>query len=594
MELRVKFGKSVGLIVFSFLFGPSNSFAQFWNAPVKNVFPPPYCTVSPLYPGDSFDQVKTPGKIRSNGQCTMLVGSELKEFRLANLPSPWSLKIKTSQYPDEFKVNPPITLQNDTSPKDELGISEREWIELDEMNLMRKLLQPEVFSKIKPLYEAKNPKALMAVATFLTEDFGPIQILHFTQPRGDDPFLFSKGSSVFFIDMGFKENYKSRDKNDLMRESVALAVGKLPFPRAKWIAYLLDYEILDPARNMKLVDAVRAGVYQAAGLAQETLDRNTMSCKDSRFRDVEDDLRGSNLSSQEIVEIAFQKNYYDIAYKQAYTGSYANHFECYKANYQESIPILNRLVEKNYLPALRLLAEMNYFGYGMASNPAKAANLMSKVYQSSKSEDDLSTFNHYNKLAGASLQKMAIDGEITDKPDVLPNNSTIKAVAIRELQDAYKIMNPLGNWFDSMQNAATWDEANGSLTSKYGNPENFGLYQKFTYNISNSKCKKTKANNPKITCEYYLGIIVDAQFGYTTIADNKALPLVKKSYEFKFLDGKWRSPDMKADIIANSKTIKVNNSGSGKNSLCSSLQAGVMAAGGSSTEKGIDPNAWGC
>lgn len=232
---------------------------------------------------------------------------------------------------------------------------------------------------------------------------------------------------------------------------------------------------------------------------------------------------------------------------------------------------------KNYREALRLANEIETDGGGPI-NP----NLMAQIRAGAVEETRL----------------RAAIGEVTDDPAKAPNAATIRAVTLRELRfvmNRYSGMSLMGLFGNPPYES--WNYDNGSFQFETQNPNDmFRVYYRTDFSISGATCKPAPGVARAYDCSYGMSATLDYRIGRTTLYNGSSGQAARQSHRFVFVDGQWRSESLRAAVMASMQTNGIGATGAGGrgNGLCKSLYAGVVAAGGQTTSKGLDPTTWGC
>jgi hypothetical protein len=88
---------------------------------------------------------------------------------------------------------------------------------------------------------------------------------------------------------------------------------------------------------------------------------------------------------------------------------------------------------------------------------------------------------------------------------------------------------------------------------------------------------------------------MDYRIGKVTLVNATGGTPRQQKHRFEFVGGEWRSLSLRAEMMANMPANGIGaTGGKSNNGLCKSLYAGVVAVGGKSTDKSLDPNTWGC
>ena len=188
-------------------------------------------------------------------------------------------------------------------------------------------------------------------------------------------------------------------------------------------------------------------------------------------------------------------------------------------------------------------------------------------------------------------------GDVTDDPSRPPNPATIRAVVMREQRWILNNFSGI-SFMDLLGNAPTqsWNFDDGSFLFESPNPgDMFAIYYRTDYFIGGATCKAVAGVASSYDCSFTMSGSMDYRIGKVTLVNATGGTPRQQKHRFEFVGGEWRSLSLRAEMMANMPANGIGaTGGKSNNGLCKSLYAGVVAVGGKSTDKSLDPNTWGC
>jgi len=194
------------------------------------------------------------------------------------------------------------------------------------------------------------------------------------------------------------------------------------------------------------------------------------------------------------------------------------------------------------------------------------------------------------------LEKLRKNGSFREEKSVLPNPTTIQGVLLRELKYVNDQNNPYFQLLSLLGARAVLGETIDPVMGRYSFSGEWGSYQ-LSLSVDNLRCTRSAASTESIDCKYdqTLGVYASSlgqDFGTGSTTSTR-------STNFRWIDGRWISPQVRQEFISSLANAPIAGSAArlgsqSSSSLCRSLNAGLVAAGGRSTSQGLSPQTWGC
>lgn len=490
-------------------------------------------------------------------------------------------------------------IKGDRSPPDEYGVSEREWREQDAWNFVPFVMIPDILKKVREGFLARDAKAMTLVALVASGTRGGVNWSAYYPQCANSQTAPAFCASLeqrlddYTTATGIADD--SSSSNGLrIADSYATAIAGVlvgqPSMRAQVQRALSGglYNDEDRSRMLVLADFGYLG-------AVLKLEDESGEC--SGNSEVRAFLARHGRRQIDLVNAAMllgdPNPGFDYA-KQLRDAS------CVGRDPEGAARLFRAAADLGHIDAKYALMQM-YAGYSYSNfskNYREALRLANEIEAAQGSPVNPNLMAELRAGAEQETRQRAAIGEVTDDPNKAPNAATIRAVVMRELRvvmNRFSGMSLLGMFgnppFES------WNYDDGSFLFETQNPNDmFRVYYRTDFSISGASCKPAPGVARAYDCTYGMSATLDYRVGRTTLYNGSSGQTARQSHRFVFVDGQWRSESVRAAVMANMSTngIGAAGAGGGGNSLCRSLYAGVVAAGGKSTSKGLDPTTWGC
>lgn len=514
----------------------------------------------------------------------------LRKIRIKKLP-------ETPLAPGVDYVAPP----GEAGQRDELGFLPSEWLKLSDAEILAVFLRPKNINYLLARLNEGSVKALVPyflLGQFVTESeaqLAPAFGMAYPACAGFDPSKPASDACTIayreirtrIANAGFGQQIIHGNLRYYWSD-LGSAIGKSHYakglPRVQWLRFYRG-QVYDREGASMLLDIADAGFGPAAILVA----RLANSCSGSNDVLASMNYRGLSLKTVADRSLAAGDSEGALLF-----GQFLRNGTCgAQADRRMSFDYLYKSAELGNPKAVEELALLynNDEHFGRDPRPL-IATLQSKSGISTGYIADLqAAASRFDKVA-------AREGLISDNPSTAPNLATVRAVMLRELRAAYEsfdggLQNELSQMFGNRYN---WDESKGRLEMFQNG--NSGMIARSTqqFNLSSATCTAIAGRTSAYRCRSTVSVFMDASFGNMKIADNISTPPVQVVNELVFEGGKWRSPALRQQMIAGLKTPPASGrqASQGQSSLCRSLNAGVAAAGGTSTSRALSPSTWGC
>jgi TPR repeat protein len=490
------------------------------------------------------------------------------------------------------------SIRGDRSPVDEYGVSEREWREMSAEQFTGFVMMPTVLKRVADGYAARDPKALTLIA------------------------MVARATNA---SLTFAENYPQCQKDagrpdycnglaDRLREYLtATGIGFWSTDRAGqrsghlYTEAIADYLIGRPSMRAQLEGALKYGTYndQQRGRMLVFADLGYLPA----IQYLEDKSGACGGSSDDVRFLArhgrSQRKFVDaaMALGDAATGfEYAKQLRggfCVGRDPEGAAKLFRAAADLGHLDAKYALMEM-YAGYtpgNFSPRYGEALRLVKEIEAESGYPVKPELVAQIREHAKVEAEVRGAIGFVNDDPSKAPNAATIRAVVMREQR--WLVTNFSGLSFMSLISnppVESWNYDDGSFLFETQNPNDmFGIYYLTNYYIGGASCTPAPGGARAYDCSYSMSADLDYRIGKLTLFKGSSGAAKRQKHRFEFVGGEWRSPSLRAEMMANMPTNGIGASdGGNKNGLCKSLYAGVVAVGGKSTDKSLDPSTWGC
>lgn len=498
-----------------------------------------------------------------------------------------------------------------TGAVDAYGLTEKEWLELGDAELLARLIVPERMNNVLTNFRSGDAKAMVAfyMAGQLANEpflFGPkpspmLKAFGIAYPACKDAdLLSSSGGDCAAGFANLRRRFRAAgigqpimhggQQQDwyLFAFAISRAERARTFPRTLWLASASrpESEPYSAQDATNLVDAFLAGV----GPAGPRLQQLGNTCSGSRY--VVAAMASRGLTLQAVTEQAVSRGSAEAAMQYA---QFARAGSCgVPADKKAAFNYTLKAAQLGDVSAMRAVSQFYSLGEGVAANPREAIAWAQKSGETS--EPYIASLK--SRLAGFD-ERTKREGVVTDVAGKAPNVATIRAVLLREMRWAYEnhdfgLQSGLSAMFG---NQTDWDETTGTVEMGQRDTMGQGLA-----NLSTRSVQSFFVTSPTCTpsgsgysCRYTVSTYMDAAIGAMKLANQVSTKPVTVTDQFTFENGRWRSATVRARMLSGLRPgAGGQNASGGKSGLCKSLNAGVVAAGGRSTSAGLDPSTWGC
>jgi hypothetical protein len=141
-----------------------------------------------------------------------------------------------------------------------------------------------------------------------------------------------------------------------------------------------------------------------------------------------------------------------------------------------------------------------------------------------------------------------------------------------------------------------WNHEHGSATLSFGQGE-FAMVQSYGFSVRDVACRPAAAQRSAHDCTMNVQTSLNVVFAGAEVIDYRSSE-VRLTTPIVWNGTRWSAPRVRAAMVAglNQSAIRPapRSNADPNNALCSSLYAGVVAAGGTSTSSALNPQTWGC
>jgi TPR repeat protein len=510
--------------------------------------------------------------------------------KIAVVPAAW---------PDGIPEPVLPSLPGDRSPVDEWGVSEREWREMNADQFTTFAMLPSVIARIAQGYAKRDPKALTLIAMVAKSSYGSLNTDYgYPQCRNASAAPSYCGGlanrlSDYLNAAGIGGGAANRDGLRIASEypgAIARFLRGKPSMRAQLEAGL-QFGLYNDQQMGRMLVFADLGYLPAI----QNMAARSAGC--SGDADVRRFAASQGRSERGFVEAAMALGDVRIGFEFAQKlrgGLCIGRDEAGAAN------MFRAAADMGNIDAKYELMQM-YAGYSpgnFSRNYRKALTLALELEKQMGEPVNPRLMAQIREGAANETKLRAAIGEVTDDPSKPPNAATIRAAIMRELRwtmnrfSGLSFMSLIGN-----PPIESWNFDDGSFLFETQNPgDMFGIYFRNDLFVNGAGCKAAAGQARAYDCSYLMSGTLDWKFGKVTLFNGSSGTPVRQQHRFEFVDGQWRSTSVRANIMANMNTNGIGASGAsnGRNGFCKSLYAGVVAVGGSSPNKGLDPNTWGC
>jgi hypothetical protein len=515
----------------------------------------------------------------------------------------WFAKLSIRRLP-ETPLAPGVQFvasSGEAGQRDELGILPSDWLKLSDVELLAIYLDP---MSINFAWSRLDQGSINAgVLFYLIGDFvgqgeqrlAPAFSMAYPACRGFDPALRTGGA----CDVAYDElrrrisraGYGAPFRNGQLSYSwsdFGIALGRSymvrDYPRLRWLRFNREqaYTADDGAT---LIDLARMGFPPATRL----LARLGNSC--SGTGEVYGAMQRSGVSYRTVVDWAVAKGDAEAALS---FSDLSRDGRCGASRDPQAVfDYALRAAELGNSNATGVLLALYANSGGRGRNPREAINALRTLERATPAQ-----LAELEVIAGRFDATAAREGVISTRPSDSPNIATVRAVLLRELRWLYEnfdggIQSGLSQLFGTTYQ---WDEANGRLEMRQGGGTGFEFHSVQKFDVLSTRCTPV-AGRQAFRCTSSVSTYLDAGLGQLMLARDVTTPARTVIDDFIFENGQWRSPTVRQRMLEGLRAPQSSSSApaqSGQSALCRSLNAGVFAAGGSSTSAALSPSTWGC
>jgi TPR repeat protein len=516
-----------------------------------------------------------------------------------------AITIVPTAWPDGVPAPALPNIPGDRSPVDEYGVSEREWREMAAAQFTAFVMRPEIVARVAQGYANRDPKALTLIALVAASTYGGLDI----RPGYPQCFKASGDSSAL---PAYCEGLENRLRTYLDAVGIAadsknptgIMLGSL-YPKA-----IAGYLAGKSTMRAQLEPMLPHGLYNDRDMARmlafadlgflpaiKYLVSQGSECSGSK--DVRRFLINQGRNELQFVDAAMALGDARIGF------DFAKRLRgglCIGRDPDGAARLFRLAADMGDVDAKYELMMM-YAGYSpgnFSRNYRKALSLAQEIETQQGLPLKPELMAQLRDGAASETKLRAAIGEVTDNPAKAPNSATIRAAMMRELRWTMQRFSGIGlaSLFGNPP-YENWNYDDGSFLYETQNPNDmFRVYYRSDFSVTGAACKPVAGKLATYDCSYLTSASLDWRFGSMTLVNTEQGTPRRRQDRFEFVDGQWRSASIRANIMANMNTNGIgatgSSSGGGRNGFCKSLYAGVVAAGGSSPDKGLDPNTWGC
>ena len=519
-------------------------------------------------------------------------GQQVREPTSAEIVN--TITITEQPWPEGVPAPTLPSIKGDRSKVDEWGVSEREWREMSAEQFTAFVMTPTVLRRVAEGYAKRDPKAMTLVSIVSHVDDEAAIVRHAFPQCKDIPskpeFCIGLSSKLrdYLTATGIGR-YASRNIDGFyVAEAIAEYLIGQPSMRAQ-LEGALGGLYNDHQRRRMLVFA-DLGYLPAI----QHLERVSGSCRGMAESVAFLDRMGRN--RRELVDAAMALGDSETGFQY---GRQLRDGSCVTRDSDGAAKLFRVAADMGNIDAKYELMMM-YGGYAPGNFTAKyreavrlAGELQAKDGVTIKPE----LLAQFKANAVRETAERGAIGDVTDDPSKAPNPATIRAVVMREqrqLLDTFSgisFMSLLGN--PPLQ---SWNYDDGSFLFETQNPNDmFAIYYRTDYWISSASCIPVVGAVSTYDCSYSMSASMDYRIGKSTLFNGSNGKPKAQKHRFEFSGGQWRSLSLRTEMMANMPTNGIGaTGGSNNNGLCKSLYAGVVAVGGKSTDKSLEPSTWGC
>lgn len=516
-------------------------------------------------------------------------------------------KLSSEPFHSQLQFSAPAFVDN----HDNYGLSQAEWLELSDAQLLARFLSPERMNVIIQNFRAGELKAVIVfyLAGQLANEpflFGPkasplIESFSIAYPSctgvnlleaasGDCAVGFSSlRRRLLAAGIGQRIMHAGQQQEwSLYATAISRSEAARTMPRAQWLPAVArpDSEPYSLHDADNIVLAYRAGLGPAAAMVQ----RLGNSCSGNGY--MRQAMANHGVSLQAATDRAVQMGNAEAA--RQFSGFTRTGTCGAPADRTMSFRYMLKAAELGDIAAMGEVAGLYADGDGVAENPREAIAWARKA-----GKPDPAFIARLEQRVAQYDAKISREGKISDVAGKAPNIATIRAVLLRELRWLYENhdMGMQSSLFGMTGGQTEWDENSGTvtmgLTDRMGrDAANLSFRSVQSFHVGSPSCTATTGG---YSCRYAVSVFMNSSLGALKLANNVTTPLVTVTDQFLFEKGLWRSPTARTRLLSGLRAAPVSASGNaGRSSLCRSLNAGVAAAGGKSTSSGLDPSTWGC
>lgn len=198
--------------------------------------------------------------------------------------------------------------------------------------------------------------------------------------------------------------------------------------------------------------------------------------------------------------------------------------------------------------------------------------------------------------------RRSMRGPVLAKETLTPNISTVSAAIMQELQYAFhndpkyqftRYLETSSAVGAGSKLAERWDYSEGAATLSVGGVENMGSYSHYAFDVSDVKCTKVPGTPTSYNCAFNAGLYVNQRLGPLTLID-QSFPSAPVQLRLVWSGDHWGAPALRAKFMQGVMTTAPAPASSVQSPLCRSLNTGVVAVGGQTDQRALNPQTWGC
>jgi TPR repeat protein len=508
------------------------------------------------------------------------------------------IKIKLPPWPDGIPAPILPSIKGDRSMVDEWGVSEREWRELSAEQFTAFVARPSILQRVADGYAKRDPKALTLIALVAHATSNSVNFdQNYPQCQAD------AGRPAYCSDLSYKL------LEYLKAAGIAAGSDGYAGPQSgyQYTTAIADYLAGQPSMRAQLESHLQYGLYNDHQRGRMLVFADLGYLPAIRYLESKSGACGGNSDILTFLARSgrTQRKFVDAALALGDTktvfeyGRQLRDASCLPRDSEGALKLFRAAADLGNIDAKYELMMM-YGGYGSGNYSPKYREAV-RLAEELQSKDSISIkpelLAQFRSGAANETARRGAIGDVTDDPSRPPNPATIRAVVLREQRWMLNSFSGI-SFMDLLGNAPTqsWNYDDGSFLFESPNPADmFAIYYRTDYFIGGASCKPVAGLASSYDCSFSMSGSMDYRIGKLTLVKSTNGTARQQKHRFEFSNGEWRSASLRAEMMANMPTNGIG-AGGGKNNngLCKSLYAGVVAVGGKSTDKSLDPSTWGC